>query len=47
VAASFGVVEVDQVVVGLLGPAARGLDVLLGEHRDGRGQGYVGSPLRM
>src|SRR5262245_2888972 len=42
VAASFGFVEVDQVVVGLLGPAARRLDVLLREHRDGRREGNVG-----
>src|SRR5215469_18424806 len=34
VAAFFGFVEVDQVVVGLLGPAARRVDVLLWEHRD-------------
>ena len=41
-AACVGLVEVDQVVVGLLGPAARRLDVLLGKHRDGGGEGYVG-----
>src|SRR5215475_13850320 len=42
VAAPVGFVEVDQVVVGLLGPAARRLDVLLREHRDGRREGDVG-----
>src|SRR5215831_12364221 len=42
VASSFGFVEVDQVVVGLLGPAARRLHVLVREHRDGRREGEVG-----
>src|SRR5215475_7425267 len=42
VAASFGLVEVDELVVGLLGPAARRLDVLLGKYRDGRREGNVG-----
>jgi hypothetical protein len=42
VAASFGFVEVDQVVVGLLGPAARRGDVLLREHGDRGREGNVG-----
>src|SRR5262252_8479709 len=46
VAASFGFVEVDQVVVGLLGPAAWRLDVLLREHRDGRWEGDVAGALK-
>ena len=41
-AASFGFVEVDQVVVRLLGPAARRVDVLLGKHRDCGREGEVG-----
>ena len=41
-AASFGLVEVDQVVVCLLGPAVRRGDVLLREHRDCRREGDVG-----
>jgi hypothetical protein len=35
VAAPLGLVEVDQVGVDLLGPAARGLEDLAGEHREG------------
>src|SRR5215475_2892081 len=46
VASSFGFVEVDQVVVGLLGPAARRVDVLLREHRDGGREGDVGGALK-
>src|SRR5215813_15611233 len=42
VASFAGFVEVDQVVVGLLGPAARSVDVLLRKHRDCRRQGEVG-----
>src|SRR5215469_4303454 len=42
VAAFFGFVEVDKVVVGLLGPAARRVDVLLRKHRDCRREGNVG-----
>src|SRR6201989_1228368 len=42
VAAPFGLVEVDQVVVRLPGPAARRVDVLLREHRDRRRKGNVG-----
>src|SRR5215831_19661178 len=42
VAASSGFVEVDQVVVRLLGPGARRLDILLREHRDRRREGDVG-----
>src|SRR5215831_21060359 len=42
VASFAGFVEVDQVVVGLPGPAARSVDVLLRKHRDCRRQGEVG-----
>ena len=42
VAASFGFVEVNQVVVRLLGPAARCGDVLLRKHGDGGREGNVG-----
>jgi hypothetical protein len=42
VAALFGLVEVDQVVVRILGPAARRVDILLREHRDCRREGDVG-----
>jgi hypothetical protein len=42
VAGSFGFVEIDQVAVRLLGPAARRMDVLLREYRDRGREGNVG-----
>lgn len=43
----FGLVEVDQVMVCLFGPAAWRLDVLLREHRDCRREGDVGGGIEV